>query len=143
MSNAKKMKATLPKEPAREGENHGDKRELTDAISMVAMVPGRGMCEVITIRCYMGRSSRSSVVYASVWINGPSYGKRAGMWTSGNGSAGGGGYCKRSAAIGDAFRSADVKLSHSINGRGMSAVRDACEAIGRAMGLRRFLIVEH
>jgi hypothetical protein len=83
------------------------------------------------------------VVYASVWLNAPSHGTRGGLWTSGSGSAGGGGYCKRSAAIGDAFTAAGFKLSQDVHGRGMSVIHEAMEAIGRACGFRRFLIVEH
>jgi hypothetical protein len=93
-------------------------------------VSGGKICTPVTVRCWMGRSRSASRVYACVWIHGRGYS------LSGKGMAGGYGYCKKSAAIGAAFGSAGVRLSESIQGVGMSAVREAMVATCRALGYR-------
>ena len=82
----------------------------------------------IQIQVYMGRSSSASVVYASIWCSNHE------IYISGKGSAGGYGYDKKSAAIGDAIRSAGIRLEHDIDGVGESAVKDAMVAIARFLG---------
>jgi len=47
--------------------------------------------------------------------------------------AGGGGYHKRSAAAGSAISNAGIVLSKDIDGRGDGAIREAVEAITRAL----------
>ena len=76
-----------------------------------------------------------STAYCALWING------ADKWGRGNGKAGGYGYHKSSAALGEAIRDAGIKLSQSINGHGDEAMKYACEAIARALtGKRRFIV---
>lgn len=80
--------------------------------------------QVVTVEWYMGRSSKSSVVYCNIWVSNV---------CSGTGKAGGGGYCKRSAAFSDALCSAGIKVDEAIAGRGMSVVGDAVKAISLAL----------
>jgi hypothetical protein len=117
--------------------NYGNKKEMVSAYSAVGVINGE-LREVVTVRCYMGRSSSASVVYASIWVHTPN------GYTGGKGKAGGYGYCKESAAIGEAITSAGIELSQSIDGRGVSAIREAMEAIAIACGVNgEVLIITH
>jgi hypothetical protein len=91
---------------------------------------------VIDCRLYMGRSSNSSVVYCCIWVAGK------GLYFSGSGHAGGYGYDKRSAAVGDAIHSMGIKLEKDISGVGDGAVREGLLAIASALGATRPAIVE-
>lgn len=95
----------------------------------------------VTARCYMGRSSQASVVYACIWAH------TGEISVSGKGSAGGYGYHKASAAIDEAISSAGIELygspygrdeepnrKASISGVGDTAIELALRAIGRALG---------
>ena len=59
----------------------------------------------------------------------------------GYGKAGGGGYHKRPAAMGEALARAGVTLSKPIVGRGDSAMDEALLALARHMGVTRALVV--
>jgi hypothetical protein len=96
------MKAVI-KSQVSNGRNYGNEKELVDIFNVVGKVNGE-LRDVVCCRAYMGRSSSASVVYASIWVHSP------GVSTSGKGSAGGGGYHKVSAAIGDAISSAGIEL---------------------------------
>lgn len=76
--------------------------------------------QVVTVEWYMGRSSKSSVVYCNIWVSNV---------CAGTGKASGGGYCKRSAAFSAALRSAGIEIDEAIDGRGMGVVGDAVRAI--------------
>ena len=90
----------------------------------------------IDARLYMGRSRNAEYIYAIVWINGrDTYGH-------GIGSAGGYGYDKSSAAVGEAIDDAGIKLSARINGVGETAIREALLAVASALGASRPFIVE-
>lgn len=121
------MKATIERQ-AQNAVNYGYKKELTRAMSVVALQGNGSPTEVITARWYMGRSSDASIVICSIWIHGAS------VYTSGSGKAGGGGYDKYSASFDSALTSAGVKLSENISGVGTSAIERACEAIVRELG---------
>lgn len=95
------MKAKLLKPDQSEGRNYGGDKELINAISVVGTYKGT-LREVVTVRCYKGRSS-SATVYASIWARGS-------LQCSGHGSAGGYGYHKESAAIAYAITSAGIGL---------------------------------
>ena len=129
------MKATI-KELADNGKNYGHKKELIQTFNVVTAT-SKGLKEIITVRCYMGRSANASVVYASIWVTAPDY------HGSGTGKAGGYGYHKPSAAIGDAIASAGIGLSKDISGVGNGAIAEALGAIAEAMGYNKFLIVEN
>ena len=126
------MKAII-KENVSNAVNYGDKKELTKTFNVVT----DGLKEVITVRCYMGRSANVPTVYASVWIN------TSEVHTSGKGKAGGYGYHKESAAIAAAIESAGIALDTDISGVGNSAILDALTAIANALGFERVLIVEN
>lgn len=140
--------ASLPIERTDNAHNYSGKKELTSVYSVVVKLDANeqpsyscddsGMRELIDCRCWMGRSSRSSVVHASIWVHG-----RGGHSYAGAGRAGGYGYHKPSAAIGDAIRSAGIKLTKDIHGVGETAIRDALKAIAVALGYPSCLIVEH
>jgi hypothetical protein len=78
----------------------------------------------VTIRLYWP----GSVCYACIWVNGEA------IHTSGSGSAGGGGYCKASAAAGEAIRNAGFTLQSRIDGVGTNAIEQAVLAIAAAVG---------
>lgn len=79
---------------------------------------------VVDCRLYMGRSSSSSVKYAIIWTE----------KGDGTGSAGGCGYDKDSAAVGEAIRNAGYTLEHRIDGVGLDAIKQALLAIARFNG---------
>jgi hypothetical protein len=81
---------------------------------------------VVTLRLYWP----GSVAYACVWIHGG-----PGAYARGAGRAGGGGYCKASAAAGAALSDAGVTLAHDIDGRGMEAIAGAMRALGAHLGV--------
>lgn len=90
--------------------NHGGDKETTSTYIIVDKKTER---EVVRVRVYMGRSSKSSTVYASIWVDLSDKKKPMGWeWghTSGTGSAGGYGYHKKSAAIASAIESAGIEL---------------------------------
>ena len=127
-----------------------DNKELVSAYSLVVRLPSGEMREVITVRCYMGRSASASVVYAVLWVC-----CADGHWTSGSGHAGGYGYHKESAAIADAVKSAGIELKDldrtdrkdhcfDLGGTGTSYYSQVFEAIARAAGYRgRTLFISH
>lgn len=145
------MKAILPVNDSeyRNGRNYGDTKEK---ISQWLVIDRKTERTIIDCRVYMGRSSNSSQVYASVWISGNTY------YVAGTGTAGGYGYHKVSAAIASALSSAGVKLfGHAymptnekpdfkryadIGGRGKSACRMAFNAIAYALGYRDIIMIE-
>ena len=95
------------------------------------------LANIITARCYMGRSANASTMYASIWIYDEKH------HTSGTGKAGGYGYHKQSAAISEAIRSAGITLSEDIAGREDSAIEESLEAIAATLGFESCLIVQN
>ena len=110
--------------PQQNGKNLSNSKEMVDTWNLVVYHDDM-LKSPITIRCYMGRSSSASVVYASIWVG------TKDISTSGNGSAGGGGYCKLSAAVDSAIRNAGIVLNESIDGRGVKLIEHAMVAIGK------------
>ena len=142
-----KIKASIVKKES--NARRPDNKELVSAYSLVVRLPSGDMREVITVRCYMGRSASASVVYAVLWVRCAN-----GHWTSGSGHAGGYGYHRESAAIADAISSAGVTLQDlendrkdhwfALGGTGTSYYPQVFEAIARAAGYRgRTLLVKH
>ena len=116
--------------------NYGNKKELVNSWNVIVNSED-GLKNIITVRCYMGRSANASTVYASVWIN------TSEVHTSGKGKAGGYGYHKESAAIAAAIESAGISLDTDISGVGDGAIKEALSAIANALGFERVLIVEN
>jgi len=77
--------------------------------------------------------------YCCVWISGG--GKYPG-YHSGSGWAGGGGYCKASAAASSAIRAAGYTLERSISGVGHDAIREALLAVCRYNGRKNLQIID-
>ncbi len=142
-----KIKASIVKKA--ENAKRPDNKEIVSAYSLVVRLPSGELREVITVKCYMGRSASASVIHAVMWVK-----CADGHWTSGNGSAGGWGYHKESAAIADAVTSAGIELQDLENdrkdhwfdfaGTGTSYYPQVFDAIARAAGYRgRTLLVSH
>jgi hypothetical protein len=136
----KAIKATLPAANTENGkwQDNSNRREQISAYTVVAYK--RGQFETpITVRCWMGKSASASTVYATIWTHNR---ENNGRYFAGAGNAGGYGYHKESAAIGDAIRSAGIKLDTDINGVGDSAIDAALHAIAKALGYRKVTIVK-
>lgn len=125
---------TLPNKDASvsNGQNLSYKKEMMGAWSYI-----KNDTEIIVVRWYMGRSSKSSVVYCSIWIN------ASDIYFSGTGKAGGYGYDKYSASFENACESAGISISPSISGVGESAVKEVLSEIGKILGYPNGLIVCH
>lgn len=130
------MKAKLPTTEVSNGRNLSRDKELVQTYNLIAH-KNNELREVITVRCWMGRSRTASTVYATIWVHGPD------CWVSGHGQAGGYGYHKISAAVADAIRSAGIELDQSISGVGEQGIRAAMEAIALKLGYKKTLIIEN
>lgn len=117
------------------GRNYADDKETVLSLTAVAIASDGKIKQPVKIRCYKGRSSSANCVYCSVWVGYYNF------HTSGHGSAGGYGYCKKSAAMSDALESAGILLNYSINGRGESAMERAMIDICRELGFTGEIII--
>ena len=115
--------------------NLGEKKETIASWTLIAFEDGK-FKELITARWYMGRSSSATQVDCAVWFHSAIMESSHAQWTdcSGRGKAGGGGYCKKSAAFEYAMNSAGIKCDEGIEGRGMSVVEDAMIALAKQQG---------
>ena len=129
------MKATF-KEMKNNAVNYGGKKEMVCAYDVIVNDNGI-LANIITARCYMGRSANASTMYASIWIYDEKH------HTSGSSKAGGYGYHKASAAIADAIESAGIELDEDISGRGDSSIEESLEAIAATLGFESCLIVRN
>lgn len=77
-------------------------------------------------------------VYACIWVND----SRTGTQISGGGYAAGYGYCKDSAAAGEAIEDAGIQLSRDIKGRGTEQVILAVQAICMALGYNDVKVIQ-
>jgi hypothetical protein len=111
---------------------HANRKEKTGLYREYALLDldddGRA---AVTLRIYWP----GSVAHACVWINAGS-----GLYARGAGRAGGGGYCKASAAAGAALVDAGVTLDQDIDGRGLEAIRGALEAFARWVDIPRYVV---
>lgn len=108
------------------------KDHLSREIAVLDPATGRA---IVTARTYYP----GTVAYACIWIASTA----RTPYACGTGKAGGYGYHKESAAFAEAISDAGIQLSESISGVGNGAMRDACEAIARAVtGKRRLIIHE-
>jgi hypothetical protein len=121
--------ATLPDEDVENAKNLSPDKETIERWR-VAAVRNDGIDTPVDARFYMGRAGSASKVYCSVWLRSHD-GQR---FLSGHGTAGGGGYHKISAALGDALESAGIKLASRIDGCGESAMIHALDAVAVALG---------
>ncbi len=109
------------------------------------MIRGKELKSLVELRI----SSTSSAAYACAWLYSPKVKSKDGetvkaaFWNSGSGRAGGYGYHRQSAAAESALSRAGVELSEAIGGRGDQAIRNAVEAVGKALapkGARVFVV---
>lgn len=117
------MKATINTNPAGIF-NPNDRREKNyDGGYVAVAITSEGVRECVDLKLY----TTASRAYCCVWFYGD------GVSGNGSGRAGGYGYHRASAAALSAFRAAGVALDEDIAGRGDGAIRDAVEAIARAL----------
>lgn len=96
---------------------------LFATFSVVGFDPAtQRVVEVVAMRLHA-----SARIHACTWIY-----PADGAPRRGHGSAGGGGYCRRSAAGAEALEAAGVVLTEDIAGRGVDALRKALLATARA-----------
>lgn len=99
---------------------------LFATFSVVGFDPAaQRVVEVVAMRLYA--SARAARIHACTWIY-----PADGAPRRGHGSAGGGGYCRRSAAGAEALEAAGVVLTEDIAGRGVDALRKALLATAAA-----------
>lgn len=127
---------SAPGAPTHNGKMLDGKKEQVYGYAVVVAHP-EGMRQVITARVWMGRSKHASKVYASIWITD----RASATYHSGHGAAGGHGYHKVSAAVGDAISSAGYELSEDIHGRGDDAIERALYAIAQYLGYASIYLV--
>ena len=80
--------------------------------------------------------------YACLYVNVPAFDTRPETYTQGSGSAGGYGYHRPSAALGEAITNAGFTLSRCISGAGESAMREAMLAVALAAGIKNPGLIE-
>jgi len=105
-------------------ENHGLRRSLI----LYSLENGYPL---VTIRTYWP----NQVCYACVWVHGNQY-------AIGRGKACGYGYCKESAAIDSALRSAGIELEKSVSGVGIEACHEALQAFAVFCGVKSYFVSE-
>lgn len=114
-----------------------EKKELVNSRELIAFKDDQ-FHSLVTVRWYMGRSSSASTVYCNVFATSTSLSDCD--YVCASGSAGGGGYCKQSAAFYDACHKAGIKFDEEISGRGMSVVEEALRALGEHAGFKTMYI---
>ena len=116
------MKAIITENIGRLNVNDRKEDHFYEEWAVLEIQPER-VLERVILRIYTTQS-RS---YACLWVFD---GKTS---RSGSGHAGGYGYHRPSAAAGVAIRHAGIELDEDIDGRGNSAIREACLAIAEAV----------
>jgi len=109
------------------------KAEISSVLIGLAVVDSK-IKTIISVTNYVSRTNHRGRKYCRVSI--------PPLNIVGYGIAGGGGYCKASAAAAIAIQSAGIQLSEDISGCGMSAVREAMVAIGALRGQENIEIIE-
>lgn len=84
----------------------------------------------------------SQTAYCAIWVSNYNEKGYCSTQNSGTGSAGGYGYCKESAAVGDAIDSAGYTLSKDIDGRGISAIKEALVALANTVNRKNKYLLE-
>lgn len=125
------MKNTVTSFAPRESDKlRANRKENAGLYREYALIDSDTGRPVVTLRIYWP----GSVAYACVWIYSAKGNSRGG------GRAGGGGYCKASAAAGAALADAGIRLEHDIAGLGLEAIRGALEALAVHLNIARPLI---
>lgn len=117
----------MPTKSTRNAKNLWGEKELLNSQVLVVCDEDNELVHAVSVRWWMARRADGmSPVHCSIWVQGHD--------CSGYGKASGCGYHKQSAAAGEAIRSAGIKLTLDIDGRGDSAVIEAMHAIANACG---------
>ena len=124
------MKAKFIFKDGMSARSHRKKNNFMEQYTGFALIDGV-LREIVILRIY-GTNAKN---YACLWYN------NTDEWGSGSGSAGGYGYHRPSAAAQEAFEKAGVTLSEDINGRGDSAIREAVEALAKALFPRKKVFI--
>ena len=90
-----------------------------------------------TVEIYMGKSNSASTMHCFFRLNDT----RSRTYRYGYGSAGGGGYCKKSASMHHALEWAGIELAKPINGVGEHAMQEALEAIAKKLKYRIYSVI--
>lgn len=114
------------------GSYRKEKAGLHRQFTLLSLEEGSMGSQFAIVRVYWPREQ----AYCCVWLH------TRDAYAIGKGKAGGYGYCKESAAVDEALRSAGVQLEHCIHGVGINAVREALHAWARFVGLTNWLITE-
>lgn len=110
--------------------NHRKENHFYKQITAIAISEDRRAYDAVILRLYATDSRH----YACLWTKSNcSWDKAQDLWRNGSGSAGGYGYHRASAAAEEAIENAGIELSETIGGRGDNAMREAVEAIARAI----------
>lgn len=117
------MNATITSKEGKFNPSYRKEDHYLYEFAVMAVMPDYTVKNPVTLRIY-GTQSRN---YAAVWCNGN------GVYKSGTGCAGGYGYHRPSAAACEAIYSAGIELSEDINGRGDNSIKEAAEAIAKAI----------
>lgn len=104
-----------------------ENKEMIQEINCL-VIYNRKIREVCCIRFYMGRSSSATTMYCNAWFFGKDDTK------SGSGSAGGGGYDKKSASFQEAMDKAGIQSNIRVSGRGMETAKEAVKAWAKKQG---------
>ena len=105
--------------------NARDKQALIHQYAVLGIVDGE-IRSLVEARIYMSASRSAERMTAILWVHGKNY-------ASGSGYAGGYGYHKPSAAVGNAIDAAGIELDrHFIGGGGESVLIDALKAVALA-----------
>ena len=90
-----------------------------------------------TVEIYMGKSSSASTMHCYFRLNDT----KSKTYRCGYGSAGGYGYCKKSASMANALEWAGIELAKPINGVGEYAMQEAMEAIAKKLKYRIYSVI--
>lgn len=122
-----------PKESAKSIRAYRRESSFYKELSLIDLDKGRSVLEA---RFYGAGATCYCVVWIHAWEHGfPEAGATASC--RGCGKAGGGGYHKPSAAMGEALADAGFTLSEPIDGRGDSAMDSALRDIAALFGIAR------
>lgn len=131
------QRVTLSNNPKAKGMNAAAHRKEDNFTGQITLYNPATRAELAVLRTYHTQST----AYACLWCYGKNKQGEA-VYNSGSGKAGGYGYHRASAAVGEAFEAAGFKLKYSIAGVGDTAIEEAMYALARFMGYRRAVIIK-
>lgn len=109
------------------------KKEVIGGYSILTVGKDNYIKRVGMIRWYMGRSSLASRVYCVLNV----FGTHTFAGRHGEGWAGGYGYCRQSAALGEAIKNAGYDLQANVHGCGVETAIHGVRAVFKTILTRR------